>query len=296
MIFNLIIYLLLIILSYILIIKIIKFYKKKIQNYSFYHIIKKNKIDNIVINKKIKIAFLVPSTSNKRDYKNYDDCDFIRILLSSFIYTYNSKNSFFEYTFYLGHDYDDKFYVKNKEKIINYVKSLNLNIKIKIIEINLKERGHLSEIWNILFKNAIDDDNDYFYQLGDDIRIIDSDWEIKFISQLKKYNNIGVIGPLDLNNDGLLTQSFVHKTHFNIFGYYFPKIIKNLYVDNWIEHVYKSFFNNNRSFKVDDLRVINSGGPQRYNNPKKYEMLKSYHEALKEGKQIYNNYINNLPN
>jgi hypothetical protein len=278
--------------------KIIKIIIKIIKsNYSPYQLIKKKSIQICKINDLTRIALILPTTSKKRNYINYQDCDFISILLHSFLVTYDKYNNF-EYTFYLGYDHDDIFYLENKDNIINYFKNLKIkNLTIQMIKINLKERGHLSEIWNILFKKAIKDNNDYIYQLGDDIRFLDKNWEINFISKLKENNNIGVIGPMDLNNDKILTQSFVHKTHYNIFQYYFPKIIKNLYIDNWIENVYKKnifclfSLKQNKSFKIKDIRIINSGGSQRYNNLSESEMVKSYNLAMKEGKIMLNKYL-----
>ena len=82
-------------------------------------------------------------------------------------------------------------------------------------------------IYNLLFNYAINDKNDYIYQLGDDIEFIDSNWEKYFINQLLNNDNIGVVGPTDINNrSGILTQSFVHNTHYKIFEFTFHMNLK----------------------------------------------------------------------
>ena len=130
------------------------------------------------------------------------------------------------------------FFYRNDELLKKEFNSLNLpNSTIKTIKIYNK-KGKLGEIWSELAEIA-SKECDYIYQLGDDIEILTSEWEETFIEKLKESNNIGVVGPLDRNNKNILTQSFVHKTHLDIFGEYYPKEIKNWHIDDWITRVYQ---------------------------------------------------------
>ena len=233
----------------------------------------------------IKIGLIIPVTSNKRNYTDIQDIDFIRFLLPSFKNHMNSSGMYI-YNFYLGYDHDDQYYVDNKEEIINYLQTQSLYITFTLLPIYNK-KSKLSEIWTELAFYAIQSGNVYLYQLGDDIEFYDSNWEYYFIKQLEIWNNIGVVGPLDLNNRRLLTQSFVHKTHVEIFNHYFPKEIKNLYVDNWIENVYKSVFKN-RSLKFLNISVKNSGGDVRYKIDKNAKKI--YIRQLEIGKRVLKNY------
>jgi len=250
---------------------------------------------NLRMFKENKIALIIPITSNNKEFNNIEEIDFIKIFLASFLKTYDTSNKY-EYTFYLGYDHDDKYYLKNLEKLKIYFKNLKKqNFKFKFISIYNK-KGHLSQIWNILCKKAIDDNNDYIYQLGDDIEFYTSGWENLFISHLLNNDNIGVIGPLDRNNPYLLTQSFVHKTHYKIFNYYFPKEIKNISVDNWIENIYKKNIfskNKNRCFKIEEIEISNKLQQRRYKEEKIYIVITYYLYNLLKGKKILNTYLKN---
>ena len=100
---------------------------------------------------------------------------------------------------------------------------------------------------------------DYLYQSGDDIKFLSSGWEDIFITKLRKNDNFGVVGPWDvLYNDGrILTQSFVHVTHLQIFGFYYPSKIDNWYVDDWITSIYNAS-------PESQIKVQNCGGKPRY--------------------------------
>tara|TARA_B110001469_G_C9623715_1_gene311101 strand:+ start:468 stop:1265 length:798 start_codon:yes stop_codon:yes gene_type:complete len=240
-----------------------------------------NKKEHFIGDKKITIGFVIPITSNKRNYKNIQDIDFYKIFINSLKDKLNNK---FNYEFYLGYDNDDNFYINNKINVINHFQKLNLiNSKIKLLKINDK-KGKLGELWSILAKEAYNN-CDYIYQIGDDIKILTSGWEDIFIERLQKNNNIGVVGPIDINNKKILTQSFVHKTHLNIFGDYFPKRIKNWYIDDWITEVYKP----NYSHQINNIYVKNIGGSPRY-EVKKTE--NNYETELKLGRNKLNKYFN----
>jgi hypothetical protein len=75
---------------------------------------------------------------------------------------------------------------------------------------------------------------------------------------LKK--NFGVTGPLDINlkrhrDITILTQSFVHRTHYEIFGFLYPWIFKNWYSDDWMTYIYSPW---NSTFIRNDIEVDNS--------------------------------------
>ena len=42
----------------------------------------------------------------------------------------------------------------------------------------------------------------------------------------------------DTKQTRIFTHVFVHRTHFEIFGYLFPPAFKNWWSDDWISHVY----------------------------------------------------------
>ena len=101
---------------------------------------------------------------------------------------------------------------------------------------------------------------------------------------------------MDINNTKILTQSFVHKTHYDIFKFYFPPNIKNTYCDTWIENIYKYNFIENLwkkiySFKFYDIKIKNSGVKPRYNSEKNDICYKKYKIEMKKYKSILNKYL-----
>lgn len=208
----------------------------------------------------MKIGIIIPSTSKGREWNDIKESYLFKHTLKTFLLTYDKEHN---YTFYIGIDKNDRIY-DNQENIsyINKFISLMKNIEIQFIIMNNIPKGHLTKMWNCLFEEAYNDDCDYFFQCGDDIEFITPKWINNSIDILIKNNNVGVSGPIDINNTRLLTQSFVSRKHMELFGYYFPPEIINWFCDDWINEVYRSI---NKFFPLQNNTCINVGGNPRYN-------------------------------
>ena len=219
-----------------------------------------------------KIGILIPSTNRGLNCKNYKDTPFYKIFLKYFIKSYDRSGKF-HFKIYIVVDKDDPIY-SNRNEMIKLKKFIDL---VKFLDIAFFwsegiEKGHVTEMWNRAFYEAYKDGCEYFYQSGDDICIMDRGWEVGFIGALKKMNNLGVVGPFDFgrflyekeNNvkqKFLLTQSFVSRLHYEIFGFYFDPEIKNWFCDDWITYVYGQL---GRMQCSKHLRIQNMGGDPRY--------------------------------
>jgi len=223
----------------------------------------------------MNVAFLIPIKIDKLDFNSK-----IYNLLNNF---FINKNNKYNYNFYLGFDYNDK--CLEHKSIFNRFNSENFSVNIKEFNNNI-EPGHLTKMWNELFYISYKD-NDYFYQLGDDILLDNYNFLDEYIKVLNNMNNIGVTGYLTKNgNNKILTQSFVSKKHFEIFGYYFPETIINWCCDNWISDVYKKF----DLYKPLEKKIINSSDSERYiitYNEKSYKI------DLERGIKVLSLYIRN---
>lgn len=207
------------------------------------------------------IGLIIPTTTrgcNFSKLSGLDDLIFFRIFLPSFL-KYASNTHY--YNFFLGHDHDDPFYSveKNREEFRKRFEQACPKIyTLTFVEFGEEiEKGDLSTMWSLLADQAVKS-CEYLYQLGDDIEFKSKGWEDLFIALLGKTNNIGAVGPKDEQNPyGILTQSFVHCTHLSIFKRYFPKELKNWYVDDWMSEVY--------NIRVEKRVVVhNRGGKERY--------------------------------
>jgi hypothetical protein len=222
-----------------------------------------------------KVSLLIPITSNGKEWKKFEDTFLYTIMLPSFI---NTKSPFHTYTFYLGIDEDDLLFTD--KNILDNMKSCfeSNNIKLKLFFTPISWKGHLTKIWNILFKNAFDDGNDYFYQCGDDINFLTYDWVNMSIDALIKNNDIGVTGPDDIYNSEILTQNMVSRRHMEIFNYLFPEEILNWYCDTWINDIYK----HTNNYISIDARCSNSGGQSRYKIVSQYYSDNLFKESLEK--------------
>ncbi len=207
----------------------------------------------------MKIAILIPSTSNGRKWKTINDTYLLNHTLKSFLIQYDKEH---HYKFYIGIDRNDEIYdnMEIKEKFKKFV-SIMKNIDIEFYYMDNVPKGHLTIMWNILFDIALEENNDYFFQCGDDIEFSTKGWVNDCINVLEKNDGIGLVGPIN-NNPRILTQSFVSKKHKELFGYFFPPELINWFCDDWINEVYKKI---NRFYPLRNHFCNNVGGQPRYN-------------------------------
>lgn len=181
------------------------------------------------------IGILISSTSNKSNYTNEDDYMLFKYVMPSFVKTISGKHNF---VFYIGYDNGDEYFEKYKYKIIKKFSEC-YNFEIYITGYDNPKKSNPCYVWNKLYEHAINDDCDYFYQLGDDIVLQTSNWDDSFVTAMKSQNNIGIVGGMS-NKAKVILQAFVSKKHWDIFGYLFCPEFKNFYSDVWIDGIYKN--------------------------------------------------------
>ncbi len=202
-------------------------------------------------------------------------CPFFKSLLPSFCQTASQG---YRYKFYLAYDFNDKYFSQ-----ASFTKTFmnaftghvtencpgNSSYSIHLVRCNYS--GHPAWAQNDAMMDAYLDDVDYYYRVNDDTIMQTARWTEKFINALTNFTppNIGVVGPKHIGGNGLiLTHDFVHKTHMDIFGFYYPRSYKAWYADNWITNIYTP----NNSFKLRSVKVFHTmENGQRYNyNQTKY--------------------------
>lgn len=150
----------------------------------------------------------------------------------------------FRFEVHVGFDDDDPFW-SDPARIAEAI-ALAENISDGFpISFNLSSqsrmRGAPCWIWSQLFNRSCAGGCDYYYQLNDDIKLLSPGWAAEFSSTLATnpyLSNFGITGPLDTNNPRLMTQSFAHCMHGDIFSSYYPRTFKNWYSDDWATQVY----------------------------------------------------------
>lgn len=187
-----------------------------------------------------KIAFLIPSTSKNCNYKNINESSLINILYDSL-----KKFNISSYTFIVGFDDTDDFYINNIDNL-NDLLPKNFHYYF----LNNVDKSYVcivNQLANIAIKyyNA-----DFLYVIADDLIFYNLDYLEEFKNFIKNNNGIGLGHAIDKTNanfyrtdsfakTGICTHPFVHVNHVKYLGYMFPDSIKNWFCDNWITVLYK---------------------------------------------------------
>jgi len=215
-----------------------------------------------------KICVMIPITSRKTNWTSFKDTHLYNIFLKSFLLSYNNELS---HLFCFAYDEGDSLFDNQDiQDEINKFISIMTNCSVKWLRTDGIPKGAVSEMWNLCFEYGYKNNYDFFLQCGDDVDFIpcvNGKWENAFIRFLESTDYQGVCGFADLGRlhkdrqDRLITQSFVHRTHYDIFKYYYPKEIKNWYVDNWITEVYAR---SGMAHYSNIHCIVNRGGEPRY--------------------------------
>lgn len=226
-------------------------------------------------NKKWATAFLVPSTTRNREWKTIEETYLYTILCR----TLDKHTPPVDIVLYVGYDSNDPIYSKDEERL-----KLNaIFIKFKIVWVKFKpDPGNVVAVWNGLLKRAMGDGFDWFKILGDDIRLPnDPSWLRVFQKAIVANDYIGWSAGYS-NNDNIATQFLIHKTHYQIYEFVFPPLIKNYFCDDWMNMIYPEKY----KYWRKDYPLLNCGGQPRYdprNDKKLCEILvKRYKRDLPE--------------
>ena len=214
------------------------------------------------------ICFIVPTLGNKT--KSIDQQELLRRLFHSFVSSLTSLDTKqFFYTFYIGFDkgdpvFDDHDNLLKLDTIFTKLES-KLPLSIHMIRVTDQEIAHHpARIWSGLANMAYWEGCEYLYQANDDLKIITKNWTLSFVEQLENNrlaSNFGIVFPKDLNNPITSTQSFVHRTHLDLFGTFYPFVYKNWFSDNWIQLAY---WPTETDFLMEDFHVENKKRNPRY--------------------------------
>lgn len=236
-------------------------------------------------------------TSKKLSYITKDNIknrfQFFSILMPSFCKTVSAG---FCYHFYLAYDVSDPVFGNQdllsafNDAFYDVGRSLcphDLNISIHFIQCS--HQGHPAWAQNDAMMEAYLDGMEYFYRVNDDSILESSGWVEAFINTLAGYEpkNVGVVGPRHIGgNEQILTYDFVHRTHVEMFGFYYPRVFTDWYADDWVTKVYVP----GRMTKLSDIHLKHTMTlGQRYRND--FSIYPKLESQLKKDKEILLRYI-----
>ena len=157
---------------------------------------------------------------------------FYRHLFPSFCKT--AEEQYF-YHFYLAYDTNDKFFTNAAHLDIFVQTFMQARQSMGCVHKNIKTWWHFVQCshskkpaWaqNDAQMEAYLDNIHYFYRINDDTIMVSEKWTSTFIQHLDEYDppRVGVVGPMHKGgNMKILTYDFVHATHLDIFGIYYPR-------------------------------------------------------------------------
>ena len=203
----------------------------------------------------MKIAFLVPTTTNKRDWNTITETYLWNVLMTELE---NKTPLDCEIKLFLGYDLGDKVFSQIEQRM--KANAIFKNFEIEWVGFTDDYKGKPVWIWNSLYEIALKEDYEYFKVLGDDITIPkDKTWLKAMVNKLKKNNNIGWSAGYS-NNTAIATQFLIHKTHCEIFGWIYPPQIHNYFCDDFLNMIYPEKFKN----WMKQYNLFNVGGDPRY--------------------------------
>jgi len=181
----------------------------------------------------------------------------------------------YDYRFYFAYDYTDHVFSDTRllhafqKTFVDEMKRLCTvprNISGSIHMLQCSHTGKPTWAQNEAMLEAYLDHADYYYRVNDDTRMITAGWVEAFIAVLDRYSppRIGVVGPKHSGgNEAILTYDFVHRTHVDIFGFYYPRLFTDWFGDDWVTDIYRP----DHSTKLQNIRLAHTLGlGQRYKN------------------------------
>ena len=230
----------------------------------------------------MKVAFLIPSTTHKRDDWSKAEDTLLWTILCISLEKYTPQH---QIKLFIGYDCDDRIYSVPDERL--KFSAVFKNFEIEWFSQGIEMKGQLSTIWNNLGDVAMSQGYDYMKVLGDDIKMPnDAGWLGCFINKLRKNQNLGWSAGWS-NNENIPTQFLIHKTHYEIFNFIYPPEIATWGVDDWMYQVYPAKYRN----WLKSYPLYNCGGSPRYEITFSEKFVKM---IVKRHKPKLSRYLNQL--
>jgi hypothetical protein len=180
----------------------------------------------------------------------------------------------FEYWVVFAVDDDDFYYgrIRNQDAVADYFKT---HVAKPLWE-NIGVRAHISLVpfsnsarkpgpaFNVAAASAYADGADFIFRINDDT-ILTSKWTKRLVAAIEEMDPplVGTAGPLCVGNRAntdIMTHDFVHRSHLDIFDTYYPVVLADWWMDEWMTNVY----GNARTCILPDVRVGHTTGASRY--------------------------------
>jgi hypothetical protein len=113
---------------------------------------------------------------------------------------------------------------------------------------------------NYIATKAHTEGEEYMCRVNDDTEFVTKGWTTIAVNGLSSMSpsNVGVVGPTCPDGKKtIITHDCVHKTHFEMFSFYYPLVFKNWCTDDWITKVYGGLnVEHSRTRMLSDWKVL----------------------------------------
>ena len=178
--------------------------------------------------------------------QSFHKLPFFSILLPSFC---NTLSSGFHYKFYVAYDHDDPYLGETRvvdefRKIFDAYSKRSCTKDHTVVELQMvlcNYSGWVAWAQNDALMAAYGDNFAYYYMLNDDTKMLRQNWTEALVHDLvqRKLPNFGLTGPRHLGDaQNVMTHNFVHKTHIDLLTFFYPRLFKTWYADEWMTRLY----------------------------------------------------------
>jgi len=163
----------------------------------------------------------------------------MRFLVKSIYTTTKTQTSTYKVTLLIGVGSNDIFWQQNREVVRASAHEL-YGLDLQVVSYPTQPQIDFF-LFNALMRDAFKLNADYLVRVNDDTEFKTFGWIALGIAQLLEFKppNVGVVGPTCYQgHTRIQTHIMVHRTHLNIFDNYYPVVLNNWFVDDWISTVY----------------------------------------------------------
>jgi hypothetical protein len=128
--------------------------------------------------------------------------------------------------------------------------NIEIALILKKVENEQKKPG---PVFNDIARVAYSRGAEYFYRVNDDSEFLHP-WAYRFVRTIQGMGHpYGVVGPwCNQSNTKILNHDFTHRTHLDIFEDYYPSMLTDWYLDDWISMVYGS----SRTRQFENVEIL----------------------------------------
>lgn len=207
------------------------------------------------------VALVCPVTTRKTGFHSVTQTAYAKSLLPSVVETLarSDDNKDFDVAFYIGFDAGDPVWDKSNAvpDLLGVVRSIISSkyavhadayrrksgkelpgLKVKAVKCKSDSMVAAS---NCVIGKLFEDGAEYWYRVNDDTTFVTPNWIRDFTNVLAAFDppNLGAVGPTcKQGNTAIMTYDFVHRTHWIVHNFQYPRVLKNWWCDDWITNTY----------------------------------------------------------